>query len=134
MKINIQNQTAITQAIDEAQEKATARLLNYERIVEIATKFDKRLDGLLLPHKYRPGAIGYGWAEISEYEKPVGEHWGYATTKVWLKHGSEDWFVTKIHRDNVYGNTGWESILSLSNNQAQKALPHLLKLNKIKIG
>jgi len=120
MKIDVSNINKLKAALQTAQGKATARILNVEDIQELAGNAKSELTKFL-PKKYHQGSrYIYYEADLANAYKYVG-----ATTYIQLEHGYEKWFVTDISRIEIYPREPSRSRLILPKNSQQLVLKHL---------
>ncbi|WP_275100168.1 hypothetical protein [Sedimenticola hydrogenitrophicus] len=130
MKININNETRISEALRAAQGMARARIATSSCVVEIAKELESRLDSLGIPKCHRKGAHGSGWAHIPRYEAPVTNKWGYATTRIHIARGAKDWFLVNVERQKLYRGTSLDEKLIIFQKQLTHAIRTLLRIHK----
>lgn len=97
MKININNQSEVINAIAEAEGKSRTRLLDYDTVTDAAATVENRLESLGIPKRF--------WDKLTftvatNQISPDGyktKGTAYCTMAI-FKRGSKDWFLTSVVR------------------------------------
>lgn len=100
MKINVNDARKVQAALDEAQKGLRAGIYDANIVISDARAAEAMLDAVFLLKGERQGATFSGYARTGT------KKWRYATTVITLERGVSDWFLTGIHRADVWDDVG----------------------------
>ncbi|MFD1006776.1 hypothetical protein [Oceanisphaera ostreae] len=123
MKINVNDEKTVKNQLDEIQGKSRVNLLCSSEVKRLSVLAQDKLDESLPKNKQKGAKYIFcasgPWANSYKYSQ--------GATRIEITKGSASWFITRIHRVDLWSKTPGVSCIVLSDAQRSVAADRYLK-------